>query len=131
MIPYLTGFDFLGAVMKNALGYPVDASAYQDFRCDRLEKTASVQLLFCHPGTVAEMTSQENLKRLPFVLDCGYNFSIGETIPEMENATARFGHAVLIGTKETMAANLTKFYETLSVRTEDGKELVHRLYPEE
>lgn len=130
IIPYLTGFDFLGAVMKNALGYPVDASGYHDFRCDCIEKAASVQLLFCHPGEIAEITQKEELLALPFVSDCGYNYLEGSTIPEMENATARFGHAVLTGTKETMAQNLKEFYRTLSVRTADGTELVHRLYPE-
>lgn len=129
IIPYLTGFDFLGAVMKNALGYPVDVKEFYDFRCDRTEKAATVQLLFCYSGKIAEITPSEELLALPFVLDCGYNYREGDRIPAMENATARFGHAVLTGTKETMAEHLEVFYDKLSVRSDEGAELVNRLYP--
>ena len=130
IIPYLTGFDFLGAVMKNALGHPVDVRRFYDFRCDRIDKAATVQLLFCHPGEIAEITPREKLLALPFVLDCGYNYREGDRIPAMENATARFGHAVLTGTKENMAEHLRTFYDVLSVRSEQNTELVNRLYPE-
>jgi len=130
IIPYLTGFDFLGAVMKKALGYPVDVTEYHGFRCDKLDKAASVQLLFCHPGRIDSMTKQEELRKLPQLLDCGYNYGAGDMIPQMENATARFGHAVIGGTKETIAQNIQAFYDKLSVRSADGAEMVDRLYPE-
>ncbi len=130
MIPWLTGFDLLGAVMNNAFGHRVDVTAFRDFKCNKLDKAVSVQLLFCHSGKIASMTPPEELKRLPFVLDCGYNYGVGDIIPEMENATARFGHAVITGSKTTMAHHLHKFYEALSVISEDGRELKHRLYPE-
>jgi len=129
-IPWLTGFDILDAVMKNALGYPVDLSEYKDFRCDRLDKEAAVQLTFCKPGEVAEITDREELLQLPFVLDCGYNYKTGEVIPSLENATARFGHAVLVGTKDTIAENINTFYEKFSVKNKEGKEMRLRLYPE-
>ena len=131
MIPWLTGFDFLGAVIKNALGRPVDASQYYDFRCDELEKAASVQLLFCHPGTIASVTDKKIIQGLPGVLDSGYNYQPGSTILKMENATARFGHAVIVGTKDTIGQNIQLFYDTLSVRSTEGMEMLHRLYPEQ
>ena len=131
MIPHLTGFDFLGAVMNGALGHAVDAGEYLKLRCDRLAGTASVQLLFCRPGKIAFITPEEELRKLPFVLSCGYNYREGSVIGQMENATARFGHAVITGTKDTMAQNLNLFYETLSVRSETGEELLQRFYPEQ
>ena len=131
IIPWLTGFDILDAVMRNALGLPVDVSGFEDFRCDRLEKAAAVQLLFCHPGKIQSITDEKVIRMRKTVLDCGYNFSIGESVPKMENATARFGHAVIVGTKETIAQNIQEFYDTLSVCSVEGKEMVHRLYPEE
>lgn len=129
-IPWLTGFDILDAVMKNALGYPVDISTYKDFRCDRLDKEAAVQLTFCEPGEIAEITDREELLKLPFVLDCGYNYKPGDVIPSLENATARFGHAVLVGDKNTIAENINTFYEKFSVKNKEGKEMKLRLYPE-
>lgn len=131
MIPWLTGFDFLGAVIKNALGQRVDVSQYYDFRCDRLEKAASVQLLFCHPGTIESITDKETIQGLPGVLDSGYNYQPGSTILKMENATARFGHAVIVGTKDTIGQNIQLFYDTLSIRSTEGIEMLQRLYPEQ
>lgn len=129
-IPWLTGFDILDAVMKNSLGYPVDLSEYKDFRCDRLEKEAAVQLMFCEPGEIEEITAREELMNLSFVLDCGYNYKPGDVIPALENATARFGHAVLVGDKDTMAENIRLFYEKFSVKSKEGEEMKLRLYSE-
>ena len=79
---------------------------------------------------VATKREREELLKLPFVLDCGYNYEEGSVIPSLENATARFGHAVLTGTKETMAEHINLFYEKLSVKNTDGAEMIRRLYPE-
>ncbi|MBR2401473.1 MAG: glycosyltransferase [Lachnospiraceae bacterium] len=129
MIPWVCGFDMLDAVMKNALGRKVDVSAYAGYRCDEAEKCVAVQLMFCAPGEIASVTPAESLMQLPFVLDCGYNYREGDVIPKMENATARFGHAVITGTRDTIAQNIDKFYEMLSVRSKDGKEMLLRMYP--
>ena len=129
-IPWLTGFDLLDAVLKNSLGHPVDVSGYENFRCDQTEKEVAVQLMFCEPGEIATLTEREELLKLPFVMDCGYNFREGSVIPSLENATARFGHAVITGTKETIAENIDLFYEKLSVKNTEGKEMILRLYPE-
>ena len=117
-------------VIKNALGRPVDASGYKNFRCDRIQRAATVQLIFCRPGEIRSITSEEELKTLPFVLDCGYNYREGSVIPEMENATARFGHAVIVGSEEEISENINTFYEKFSVKNTEGKEMKLRLYPE-
>lgn len=129
MIPWVSGFDMLDAVIKNALGRPVDVSAYRDYRCDMVDKCIAIQLMFCEPGTIAEVTPREKLMSLPFVLDCGYNYAKGDVIPRMENATARFGHAVITGTKENIKEHIDAFYEMLSVCSIEGKEMLLRLYP--
>ena len=129
MIPWICGFDMLDAVMRNALGRKVDVRAYAGYRCDESEKCVAVQLMFCKPGEIASITPASSLMELPFVLDCGYNYGEGDVIPKMENATARFGHAVITGTKDTIAQNIDKFYEKLSVRSKDGEEMLLRLYP--
>lgn len=129
MIPWISGFDLLDAVMKNALGRPVDINAYKDYRCDKVDRCVAVQLMFCEPGRITSITSKEKLMALPFVLDCGYNYSEGDVIPKMENATARFGHAVITGTRENIQQHLNIFYEMISVRAEDGREMLLRLYP--
>lgn len=129
-IPVVTGFDLLDAVMKNMLGRPVDATAWSDFRCDRVNQAFAVQLMFCHPGKIVSVTSPEELMELPFVLDCGYNYKVGDVIPAMENATARFGHAVLVGTPDNIGAHIDEFYRRFRVIGEDGTNMVNRMYPE-
>ena len=129
MIPWICGFDMLDAVMKNALGRKVDVSAYSSYCCDEAENCVAVQLMFCKPGEIARITPTAMLMELSFVLDCGYNYGEGDVIPKMENATARFGHAVITGTKDTIAQNVDKFYEAFSVRSKDGEEMSLRLYP--
>ena len=86
--------------------------------------------MFCEPGEIEEITAREELMNLSFVLDCGYNYKPGDVIPALENATARFGHAVLVGDKEAMAANIRLFYEKFSGKSKEGKEMKLRLYPE-
>lgn len=129
MIPWICGFDILNAVMDNAFGRTVDIGEYADYRCEEVEKCVAVQLMFCKPGKIGYITPEKELMQLPFVLDCGYNYKVGDLIPKMENATARFGHAVIVGDKITIEENINRFYKALSVRTEEGEEMVLRLYP--
>ncbi len=131
VIPYLTGFDILEAVMDLSFGRRVCLNLPKDFRADKISRCAAVQLTFCHPGTIASCTPQKELKKLPFLLDCGYNYHPGQNIPETHNATARFGHGVIAGTPDTIASHIRQFYQTFQVLSPDGKNLVNRLYPQQ
>ena len=71
----------------------------------------------------------EGLAALPYVLDAGYNYKIGQEIPVMENATARFGHCVICGTKENIRERVDDFYRRLSVKSQSGEEMICRFYP--
>ena len=128
-IPWLTGFDILKAVMDLSLGRKVDFYKWKGFRCDQVKRCAGVQLLFCRPGTVSDVTPLEKLKELPFVLDCGYNYQVGQTIPAALNATARFGHCVIVGEPENIKESIDEFYRTLQVLSPKGENLASRLYP--
>ena len=128
-IPWISGFDILGAVLARALGRPVDPSGLYGYRADRQEKCAAVQLLFGAPGTIRRMTPVEELLNLPGVVDAGYNYSPGQEIPVMENATARLGHAVILGGRDDIGELVDGFYGRLSVRSDTGEELVRRFYP--
>lgn len=130
VIPYLTGFDILEAVMDLSFGRSVTLNLPRDFRPDRLGKCASVQLTFCRPGVIASCTPEAELRKLPFVLDCGYNYRPGQEIPPAHNATARFGHGVISGTPDTIAGNIRRFYQVCQVLSPTGENLLNRLYPD-
>lgn len=130
VIPYLTGFDILGAMMALSFGQRTAPELAPGFRAYRPERCAAVQLTFCRPGIVASCTPIEQLKKLPFLLDCGYNYRPGQQIPPAHNATARFGHAVITGAPNTIAGHIRQFYAEFEVRSPTGENLVDRLYPE-
>lgn len=123
-IPWITGFDILGAVIDSALGRKVEISCHKDFPAVCQDRCVAVQLLFCNPGVIRSVTPIEELLKLPYVLDAGYNYHPGQEIPVMENATARFGHAVICGTEETIGEHVEEFYRRLSVRSETGEEML-------
>lgn len=131
VIPYLTGFDILGAVIDLSFGRPVSLNLPKDFRADRIGRCAAVQLTFCHPGIIASCTPMEQLRKLPFLLDYGYNYHPGQKIPETHNATARFGHGVIAGTPGNIASHIRQFYQAFQVLSPTGENLVNRLYPEQ
>ena len=124
-IPVLTGFPFMDAAMDLALNIPPVTPARLTKK--QLENNrAFVLLLFCSPGTIAFITPEEELLALPFVADCGYNYGVGDCIPVMQNATARFGHAVLFGEEDTIAAHVRTFLDTLHVTDTNGRDLLER-----
>lgn len=130
-IPYISGFDILTAVLQSAVGQKPDLSALKSFDIKKCDKYIATQLLFCHSGTVATTTPVSRLKSLPFVLDAGYNYGIGDTVPVVENATARFGHGVLCGNSENeIKQNIKEFYNTIKITDVNGKNMINRLYPE-
>ncbi len=126
IIPAVTGFDILGAVMDSALGKEVSVSVLEGYRADQNDRHAVVLLLFCRPGRIRGVTDVETLKQLPGVLDAGYNYQAGQEIPAMENATARFGHGVITGDRNNIRQRTDAFYERLSVQSEKGEEMIRR-----
>ncbi len=123
-IPWVTGFDILEAVIRLAAGETVAPEALQTMRARGSGSQVSVQLLFCRPGTVASVTPVETLLRLPGVLAAGYNYGEGGVIPAAHNATARFGHCVLVTEDGEMDAKLARMYRTLRVTDADGRNLI-------
>lgn len=130
-IPYLTGFSILDAVIDGALGCSQVPQLPEDFRCDRLDKASAVLLLFCRPGRLHSLTSRDTLLKLPYLLDCGFNYEAGCEIPPVENATARFGHAVITGTKTSIFQNIRDFYDHLEVLDEKGSCMLQKFDFEE
>ena len=124
-IDRLFSFPMMDAAIDLALGItPVTPPAL--CRADLQRSRAFVLLLFCKPGKIESVTPKETLLSLPFVADCGYNYQAGEVIPRMQNATARFGHAVLLGEEDTVNAYVQRFFDTLQVMGDEGEDLLQR-----
>ncbi|MBE6907707.1 MAG: carboxylate--amine ligase [Ruminococcaceae bacterium] len=123
-LPYLSGFDLLHAVIDSALGNPVDCSLLEEYDPSQNPRQVSVQLMFCNSGKVCTVTPLEELRALPYVLDAGYNYGLGDRIPALENATARFGHCVIVSETGGMEEKLREFYRLFRVLDDNGRNLV-------
>lgn len=123
-LPYLSGFDLLHAVIDSALGSPVDCSVLEEYDPSQNPRQVSVQLMFCNSGKVCTVTPLEELHALPYVLDAGYSYGLGDRIPALENATARFGHCVIVSETGGMEEKLREFYRLFRVLDDNGRNLV-------
>lgn len=122
-VPYVTGFDLLEAVIRLAMGKAPDLSALVEPQRREAGTQISVQMLFCRPGEIASMTPLAALADLPGVLTAGYNYKVGDTLPRLQNATARFGYCVLSTRAGDMDARVDHLYRLLRIQDPNGNNL--------
>lgn len=123
IIPRISGFSILDAAINAALGLPVQVDGLEDFDCSRSTVVATVQLMFAKPGVIASITPLQELMDMENVLDAGYNFKPGDEIKTIEDATARFGHFVMVSESGSIEAGLEKFKECFQIVDEKGNNL--------
>jgi len=123
IIPRISGFDILDAVVRTSLGMEADTSSLRGFDCSRSQVEASVQLMFSEPGIIASVTPVEKLLKMDHVIDAGYNYQPGDTIKDIENATARFGHCVLVSESGPVRTSVERFQSTFRILDEKGRNL--------
>jgi hypothetical protein len=123
-IPYVSGFDILAAVIDGALGRSAEVASAINDDIYKTFKQVFVALLFAREGRIHRMTPIQSLRDLPFVLDAGYNFDVGQVVPHAQNATARFGHCVLASDEGMISNHVQSFYEICQVLDESGCNLI-------
>lgn len=123
IIPRISGFSTVDALLALSLGEKPDTSPLTGYDPARPDYDGLVQLMFCQSGRIARITPPERLLDLPGVLAVGYNYQVGDTVPETINATARFGYCVLLGRPGERAALNRRFWERFQVRDEAGRDL--------
>ncbi|MDI3548071.1 MAG: hypothetical protein PWR10_1723 [Halanaerobiales bacterium] len=126
-IPHLTGVDILEMMIDAALGLEIDPAPLKEYDLTNNNKWFSAQLFFAWPGKIKRLTDLNSLKRLPGVIEAGFNFKIGDEIGEIKNATQRAGY-ILVGGKdrEHLAKNLNRVFARLKIFDEEGNNLVIR-----
>lgn len=123
IIPRISGFDILDGVMKASLGMEVDITPLKHYDCSKSNMEASIQLMFAREGMISSITPVEELLKLDHVIDAGYNYQPGETVKATENATARFGHCVMIGNLGTIKTSVDQFQKYFQILDEKGNNL--------
>lgn len=121
-IPYACGVDILDWVISDSYhaAPPMRTYSYRSY-----DKPFNTQLFFCKPGKIVNMTALSTLLELPFVLDAGYNYRMGDTIESIKNASQRAGYFIVTGESEAeVESNINKVYRVLAFINEAGENLV-------
>jgi biotin carboxylase len=130
-IPRLTGFDLTATQIALALGQEPTRDQWAALeRCDVLadSRYLSVQLFFANPCTIARLTPLEAVRACPGVLDAGYHVKEGQTMPLIQDATARIGYCIVEAeSKEQLELRLKALYNVLHVIDTAGEnQIIHR-----
>lgn len=121
-IPYATGIDILERNISDVLGENKKHEGYS-YRKDH--PCFSVELFFANPGKVVYRTPIDEMKKLPFVLDFGYNFEVDEMLLPISNASQRVGFAILTASsQEALSEHVHHFYQTLKMVSDKGESMV-------
>ncbi|MBM7562102.1 phosphoribosylaminoimidazole carboxylase (NCAIR synthetase) [Fusibacter tunisiensis] len=128
-LPFATGMDLLKlnilGVTDRVLYIKEFERQYQILKTFERTSVYTTQLFFCRPGSIASMTALETLKALPFILDAGYNYKVGDIIPKTVNASQRAGYAIITAPdEETLRKNLSVFYNQMKILDPKGDTLV-------
>jgi len=125
IIPRISGFHIVDAVFRSSLGMEVDVTPLKDFDCSKSSVEASVQLMFANRGVISTVTPLEELLTLGHVIDAGYNYQLGDEIKSIENATARFGHCVLVSDSGSgsIGTSIDEFQKKFQILDEKGNNL--------
>lgn len=113
-IPLSTGVDFVGAVMRLAIGEPVTPADLTP----RFERPIVQRYVFPPPGRIAAIRGADEARALPGILEVLVSRSPGDIVPVAESSAARA--AMILATGETVAearANAERAVAAIHVET--------------
>ncbi|MDA3949032.1 MAG: hypothetical protein PF508_07375 [Spirochaeta sp.] len=85
----------------------------------------AVPLMFAHPGTVARLEGDAELRRVPGIAECRFLLPEGTVIRPMENSTQRIAYAVLHADSAVALNTLVDtLFDRLRVLAPDGTNLL-------
>jgi len=119
-IPMVTGVDILSMQIEESLDHEVEFCRKDN------NLVFSTQLFFCKPGRISHMTPIEKMLEQGTIVEMGYNYTIGNLIPETENASARAGYMIIKADSEVdLVVAIEKAYDALGIY-DDKENLVIR-----
>ena len=115
LIQAMTGLDPVRARIRQALGLDAELGARA------FEKAGVLEFLMLPPGRVKSIEGLDEARRIPGVLEVGYNVRAGDRVGVVESGEGRPGYLLAVG--ENRAATLSTVEEvkrTLKVEMETG-----------
>lgn len=129
-IPAITGVDLLGLNISSLFETETESSkslreALKNYSYKEDGLRVSVQLFFCRKGHIKALTPKETLLKEAYILDVGYNISVGDCIGSIENASQRAGYVIVTGeTEDILQKNIGATFDMMKVVDESGQNLV-------
>lgn len=125
IIPHLTGVDILDMLIDSSLGIKINDRALKKYNLANNNKTSSVQLIFARPGKIKRLGDLDKVKKLPGVIQAKFNFSPGDEIKEIKNATARVGYVIIeCEDSKELKRNIDLVYKNLAIYDENDNNLI-------
>ena len=126
-MPLITDVDILKMVINSSLGKSINKEPLKNYNLLENDNWLSVQLFFAGKGKIKSIRNIEHIKNMPEVIDIRVNYKEEETIPEIENATARAGYFIVKAkSKRELKNNIKKVYDKLKILNSKNKNLVLR-----
>lgn len=125
LLPVITGVDILEMLIKHAAGQEVDYSALEKYDLNKNINHATVQMIFTESGTIEKMTPMEEILALPGAISGKYNYHIGSTVQEIQNATQRVGYMIFQSdSAKSLRLKIEKAFEKIEIRNTQGKNML-------
>lgn len=126
-MPLITEVDILKMVINGSLGKRINKEPLKYYNLLENDNWLSVQLFFAEKGIVKDIKNIDLIKENSAVIEINVNYKKGDTIPEIENATARTGYFIVKAkSKRELKKNIKEVYDKLKILNSKNKNLVLR-----
>ena len=126
-IPYITEVDILKMLVEGSLNKNYNKETLRNYKYDDTKMCLSTQLFFCKKGKISYVTEKEELLKKDYILDVGYNYKVGDTVIEKENASQRAGYVIIKGqNEEEIKDNIEKTFDIMKFENEKCENMIIR-----
>lgn len=125
-IPIIAGIDIFKMVIDYCTYNKINnRETLENYSLDNNNVYLSTQLFFCNSGVIDYMTPIEEIQDISCVKAAHYEYSEGDTIKRLVNATARAGYIIIEGNSfEDMIDNVNYVFDNLYILDANGNNLV-------
>ncbi len=121
-IPFATGIDIMDLTITTSMGLVPKVAKSDLITNNSVFKTL---VFYSKPGNIMTMTPISNLKKLPYVIDAGYKYRLGDTIKMEDYVIHHAGYVIITGEDEKeIEDNSKKVFKMFEILDEQGNNMV-------
>lgn len=125
LLPVLTGVDVLGMMINHAVGQDIDYTALEKYDFEQNLNHAFVQMIFTRPGTIGTLSPMEEVVAASGALAGRFNYQVGSTVQEIQNATQRVGYLIFQSdSTQGLKDKISKALASLEIRDIQGENML-------